>query len=247
MRILKSLYEMKSLNLNLPRKRCRKHTVVLVRLPCQTTMISLSKVMCHSCLSSGEDFWSGQPPLFAMGKTPLQLASLLRGQPLARMIGKMYQSRSAKLFWPANGPGLYLFGDTRLRKSCLEPPYSCRRLVGPGGLSCVSLTTSLCKWLHTGEWVWEGNPSVFMAWFSGFRPPMLYGHASKHSTMGRQCSLVLVYQNLCCQLMFSHAVFLQPHCAPTFSKHISSKGLPGYFPKSVNEPLSQGLPIKSEL
>ena len=48
---------------------------------------------------------------FQKGKIPSQLASLLRGQTLTRMIGKMYQSRSAKLSWPANQPGLYLFGD----------------------------------------------------------------------------------------------------------------------------------------
>ena len=102
---------------------------------------------------------------FQKGKIPSQLASLLRGQTLTRMIGKMYQSRSAKLSWPANQPGLYLFGDTRPKKSCWTQPYFCRRLVDPGGLKCVSLTTNLYKWLHTGEWVWEGSQSTYMGWF----------------------------------------------------------------------------------
>ena len=140
----------------------------------------LSKVMCLSCLSSGEDFWSEQPQLFATEKIPSQLASLLRGQTLTRMIGKMYQSRSAKLSWPANQPGLYLFGDTRPKKSCWTQPYFCRRLVDPGGLKCVSLTTNLYKWLHTGEWVWEGSQSTYMGWFFVLKPPKLFCRSTSH-------------------------------------------------------------------
>lgn len=151
---------------------------------------------------------------FQKGKIPSQLASLLRGQTLTRMIGKMYQSRSAKLSWPANQPGLYLFGDTRPKKSCWTQPYFCRRLVDPGGLKCVSLTTNLYKWLHTGEWVWEGSQSTYMGWFFVLKPPKLYGNAWKHSTMGHHCALIPLCENFCCcRLIFWHVVTFFTYCA----------------------------------
>ena len=151
---------------------------------------------------------------FQKGKIPSQLASLLRGPTLTRMIGKLYQGRSAKLSWPANQPGLYLFGDTRPKKSCWTQPAFCRRLVDPGGLKCVSLTTNLYKWLHTGEWVWEGSQSTYMGWFFVLKPPKLYGNAWKHSTMGHHCALIPLCENFCCcRLIFWHVVTFFIYCA----------------------------------
>ena len=78
----------------------------------------------------------------------------------------------------------------------------------------VSLTTNLYKWLHTGEWVWEGGQSTYMGWFFVLKPPKLYGNAWKHSTMGHHCALIPLCENFCCcRLIFWHVVTFFTYCA----------------------------------
>ena len=107
----------------------------------------------------------------------------------------------------------------------------------------VSLTTNLYKWLHTGEWVWEGSQSTYMGWFFVLNPPKLYGNAWKHSTMGLHCALIPLCENFCCcRLIFWHVVHVFSHIARKDLRNVSvSNGCPNsrHDAKNDNKPVSQ--------